>query len=51
MYPDVVARHLDVPQHHDLVCGMSIGYADPDAPVNQYRTERRAVDELLTWAE
>jgi hypothetical protein len=51
MYPDIVAQHIDVPQNHDLVCGMSIGYGDPDAPVNQYRTERMAVGEFLTWAE
>jgi len=51
MYPDIVAQHVDAPENHDLVCGMSIGYGDPDAPVNQYRTERMAVEELLTWAE
>lgn len=51
MYPDIVAQHLDVPRNHDLVCGMSVGYGDPDAPVNQYRTERMAVDEFLTWAD
>lgn len=51
MYPDIVAEHLGAPENHDLVCGMSIGYADLDAPVNLYRTERMAVDELLTWTE
>lgn len=51
MYPDIVAEHLGAPENHDLVCGMSIGYADRDAPVNLYRTERMAVDELLTWTE
>ena len=51
MYPDVVAQHLDAPAKHDLVCGLSMGYGDPEAPVNRYRTERMAVDELLTWTE
>lgn len=51
MYPDIVAEHIGAPENHDLVCGMSIGYADRDAPVNRYRTERMAVDELLTWTE
>lgn len=51
MYPDVVARHVDAPAGHDLVCGLSMGYGDPDAPVNRYRTDRMAVDEFLTWAD
>jgi nitroreductase len=51
MYPGIVAQHIDTPQNHDLVCGMAIGYGDPDAPINQYRTERMAVDESLSWAE
>lgn len=51
MYPDVVAQHLDAPAGHDLVCGLSMGYGDPEAPVNRYRTERMAVDEFLTWTE
>ena len=51
MYPDVVAQHLDAPAGHDLVCGLSMGYGDPDASVNRYRTERMAVDEFLSWAD
>ncbi len=51
MYPQIVAEHIAAPEDHDLVCGMSIGYGDPDAPVNRYRTERMAVQEFLTWAE
>ncbi|WP_372724696.1 nitroreductase [Immundisolibacter sp.] len=51
MYPQFVAEHIAAPENHDLVCGMSIGYGDPDAPVNRYRTERMAVQEFLTWAE
>lgn len=51
MYPDIVAKHLPAPPQHDLVCGLSMGYGDPAAPVNRYRTERMAVDEFLTWTE
>jgi nitroreductase len=51
MYPDVVARHVPAPEGYDLICGLSVGYADPSAAVNRYRTERMQVAELLTWAE
>ena len=31
---------LHIPQDHILYCGLAIGYADPDAPVNTLRTAR-----------
>ncbi len=48
MYPDVVERHFTPPENHSLVCGLSLGYGDSDAAVNNYRTERLSVDEILT---
>ena len=51
MYPHIIEQHAPVPRDHDLVCGLSIGYADKKHPVNQYRTERMEVDEFLTWCD
>lgn len=39
-YHDSVMPILEAPPEQMLVCGMSLGYADPDALVNTYRTER-----------
>jgi len=36
----VIARELALPANEMLVCGMSLGYADPDAPENRFVTER-----------
>jgi len=36
----VIARELALPGNEMLVCGMSLGYADPDAPENRLVTER-----------
>ena len=36
----VIARELALPDNEMLVCGMSLGYADPDAPENRLITER-----------
>jgi LAO/AO transport system ATPase len=36
----VIARELALPANEMLVCGMSMGYADPDAPENRLVTER-----------
>lgn len=39
-YHDSVMAILEAPAEQMLVCGMSLGYAIPDALVNTYRTER-----------
>jgi hypothetical protein len=39
---------LGAPSEQMLVCGMSIGYADPDAVINEYRTSRLSVDVFRT---
>ena len=41
---DVVARHIELPPERMLYCGMALGYADPNAPINSFRTEREPVE-------
>jgi len=48
-YPDLVREQLGVSADKLLVCGLSLGHADPAAAVNQYRTEREAVDDFTHW--
>jgi nitroreductase len=39
----VIAGHLGFPAEEQLVCGMALGWADPDAIVNRLQTEREPV--------
>ena len=39
-YPNLIRRHLGLDSSSHIVCGMALGYADPDAPVNQAQTTR-----------
>lgn len=48
-YPGIVRNILDTPESYALVCGMALGYADMNAPVNQYRLERENVDAFTRW--
>lgn len=48
-HPDIVRAQLNIPAQRALVCGMSLGYADPSAGVNRYRTARAAVDSFTQW--
>ena len=42
-----IASFVGAPENEMLFCGMSIGYADPAAPVNSLRSERMSLDQ---WA-
>ena len=48
-YPDLVRKIVNVPDSRALVCGMALGYPDTNAPVNNYRTAREAVDNFTVW--
>jgi nitroreductase len=39
-----VSEYLSVEPPLMLFCGLALGYADADAPINRLRTERAAVD-------
>lgn len=39
-YPQLVKSHINIPDDSILLCGMSLGYEDTEAPVNHYRTAR-----------
>ena len=44
-----VSDFLALPNTEQLFCGMSLGYRDPDAPINRLRTQRAEVDEFVTF--
>jgi nitroreductase len=42
-------RHIELPEDRILYCGLALGYADPDAPINALRTERAGVGEFTRF--
>jgi nitroreductase len=48
-WPQTVAGFVGAPAEMMLFCGMAIGHADPDAPVNRLRTERAPDEEVITF--
>ena len=50
-YPAIVKQALGYPDNSILICGMALGYEDPDASVNQYRTGRQEVAAFTRWFE
>jgi nitroreductase len=47
-HPRAVHRAAGWPEDHMLFCGMALGYADEDAPINGLRSRR---DEFEAWGE
>lgn len=45
----VIANELALPETHMLVCGMSLGYADPDCVENALVTDRASVTDFTTF--
>ncbi len=48
-YHRIIAEVLGFGEQEQLVCGMSLGYADPAAIENTLRTERAALDEFVVF--
>jgi nitroreductase len=49
MRSQAVAEFVGAPEEQTIFCGMALGYADPDAPVNALVTERQPLDEWATF--
>jgi len=47
----ILRPELGIPDNETLICGMSLGYADPDAPENRLRTERAPLDEWVVFRD
>ena len=50
LYSDFVKQHFALGDDRKLVCGISFGFEDKTPPINQYRTERTSLDQVVTWA-
>jgi nitroreductase len=46
MARDSLHKHFGLADNEVVYCGMALGYPDPDAVVNQLRSERASVDEF-----
>ncbi len=48
-FPAVIRPLLGIPAEEQIVCGMAIGVADPDAPANALRTVREPATEFAQF--
>ena len=50
-YPDIIRQVLGLPAHKVVAMGIALGYEKPDKLLNQYRSDRVPVDQILTIAD
>jgi nitroreductase len=48
-FAKIILPHIGAGADEMLVCGMSLGHADPDAPVNGFHTPREPVASFTRW--
>ncbi len=48
-YSSHLREFLGLPEDRQVVCGVSLGYADPEHPANSFRTERAEVTDAVTF--
>jgi len=50
-YPEIIYEQLDIPEQFTILCGLSVGYADPDFPANKIRLGRQPIENNLVFVE
>ncbi|MEQ1498327.1 MAG: nitroreductase [Novosphingobium sp.] len=49
VYQKQIREVTDIPEDHIFFCGVSIGWGDRDAAINQFPVPRVALDQALRW--
>lgn len=48
-HQDVLRRELEIPDTLNIITGIGLGYPNPDAIINTYRSPRRPVQEVVRY--
>lgn len=48
-YPGPVKEIADIPEGNEILCGLSFGYPDPEAEINELRMPRKSLDEVISF--
>jgi nitroreductase len=50
-FPDVLHEQLDIPDDLQIICGLAVGYPDPEFAANQLRTPRNEVRQNVVFLD
>lgn len=47
--PDILREELEIPENLNIITGIGLGYPNPDATINTYRSPRRPIQEVVRY--
>ncbi len=50
-YPEVLRRELKIPPELSILCGLAVGYSDPDFPANRLHVDREAIEKSVVFLD
>ena len=50
-YPEIVHAELAIPEELSILCGLAVGYADPDFPANKLHIGRDAIGKNVVFLD
>ena len=50
-YPDILRKHMKIPDDEDIVIGISLGYEDKENVLNKFRSKRLSIEEACHFYE
>lgn len=50
-FDDDIKEELSLPEDKHVVIGVAVGYRDPQAPINEPRSERAPLKDVVKWRE
>jgi nitroreductase len=50
-YARDIAEILNISENKEIILGIALGYADPESPINQFKTDRENSDAIRFWYE
>jgi nitroreductase len=50
-YPEILHEQLAIPAEYMILCGLAIGYPDPEFPANNLHIERNPIEQNVTFLD
>ena len=50
-YPEIIRSELNIPPELLIICGLAVGYSDPDFPANHLHISREAVEKNVLFLD
>jgi nitroreductase len=50
-YPEIVRAELDIPEELSMLCGLAVGYADPDFAANNLKIDREPIEKNAVFLD